>query len=78
MENKKITIGEKIEEEFNEYMKIYKTLKECGNPRPANVILSEYWLNKQFVAEQVRKKLDETLGMIKEQENKTQETKDDN
>lgn len=67
-EQKIKTVGDIIDEEFNKQMSLYKTLKECGNPKPALVTVSEWWLNHQFIADKVREMLEEALKEELEQD----------
>lgn len=71
----KKTIQDEINEKVNKYEKIYKSLVEVGNKKPASVTLREARLNELFISEQVIEQLKKKFSKIKEQEQKGEKTK---
>ena len=51
------TIAEAIDKRVNEYKSLYETLVECGNKKPASVIIGEAWINEQYIGEKVVEEL---------------------
>ena len=72
------TIGQKIDQKIKSYKELYEALNKAGNKRPASVILTEAWLNQQYVAEKIMEGLNELYEEEAKHEGKVRTDKNKN